>query len=228
MDGILVIDKPAGMTSHDVVDRVRLIAGQRRVGHAGTLDPEATGILVILLGKATQLFEDMKKTQKEYIAGIKLGITTTTQDAWGEKLTENTELEIEESAVRIAMERFQGKITQIPPMVSAIKHKGKPLYKLARAGQVIERQPREVDIFELSLLSFDHEKQEASIKVICSSGTYVRTLCADIGDVLGIGAHMCSLRRTRIGGFSLNTAVTLEELGDGITMEKRVVTGLAK
>ncbi len=223
MDGILIIDKPAGMTSHDVVAIIRRIAGQRRVGHAGTLDPEATGVLIILLGKATQLFEEMKKTQKEYIAGIKLGITTTTQDAWGEKLTERTGVEIEEAEVMAAMERFRGRITQIPPMVSAIKHKGKPLYKLARAGQVVERQPREIDIFELSLLSFDHEKQEGKIRVICSSGTYVRTLCADIGDVLGVGAHMCSLRRMRVGEFFIDNAVTLEELGKGMALDEVVL-----
>ncbi|MDI6780943.1 MAG: tRNA pseudouridine(55) synthase TruB [bacterium] len=223
MDGILVIDKPAGMTSHDVVAIMRRIAGQRRIGHAGTLDPEATGVLIILLGKATQLFEDMKKTQKEYIAGIKLGITTTTQDAWGERLTENTEFEIKETAIKATMERFRGRITQIPPMVSAIKHKGKPLYKLARAGQVVERQPREVNIFELSLLSFDNEKQEAIIRVICSSGTYVRTLCADLGDVLGVGAHMCSLRRMRVGEFSIDNAVTLEELEKGMALNEVVL-----
>ena len=222
MDGILVIDKPAGMTSHDVVNHIRQIVGQRRVGHAGTLDPEATGVLIILLGKATQLFEDMKKTQKEYIAGIKLGITTTTQDAWGEKLTENTGVKVEEAAIIAAMERFRGRITQIPPMFSAIKYKGRPLYKIARAGQVVERQSREVDIFELSLLSFDCEKQEAIIKIICSSGTYVGTLCADIGDVLGIGAHMCSLRRMRVGKFSIDNAATLEELEKGMLLEKVV------
>lgn len=212
MDGILVIDKPAGMTSHDMVDCIRRIAGQRRVGHAGTLDPEATGVLVMLLGKATSLFEDMKKTQKEYIAGMKLGITTTTQDAWGEVISELKGVDIRKEGVENALAQFRGRITQIPPMVSAIKHKGKTLYKFAREGQVIERQPREVDVFELSLLSFDHEKQEASIKVICSSGTYIRTLCADIGDVLGVGAHMCSLRRMRVGIFSIDNAMSLQKI----------------
>ncbi|MFH1096840.1 MAG: tRNA pseudouridine(55) synthase TruB [Candidatus Desantisbacteria bacterium] len=222
MDGILVIDKPAGMTSHDVVDCIRSIARQRRVGHAGTLDPEATGVLIMLLGKATSLFEDMKKTQKEYIAGMKLGITTTTQDAWGEKLTETTGIKIEEAEVHAALERFRGRITQIPPMVSAIKHKGKSLYKFAREGQVIERQPREIEIFALDMLIFDPERQEASLRIVCSSGTYIRTICADIGDVLGVGAHMCSLRRTRVGDFSIDEAVPLKVLGKEIMIEDRL------
>ncbi|MFH1860893.1 MAG: tRNA pseudouridine(55) synthase TruB [bacterium] len=220
----MIIDKPAGMTSHDVVSRVRRLAGQRRVGHAGTLDPEATGVLVILLGKATQLFEDMKETQKEYIAGMKLGITTTTQDAWGERLTENRATEIEEAAVIATLPRFRGRITQIPPMFSAIKHKGQPLYKIARRGQSVERQPREVNIFELSLLSFDPERQEAILKVVCSSGTYIRTLCADIGDVLGVGAHMCSLRRMRVGEFSIDKAVSLDELGKGMNVADSLIS----
>ena len=223
MDGILIINKPAGMTSHDVVDRIRCFAGQRRVGHAGTLDPEATGVLVILLGKATQLFEDMKETQKEYIAGMKLGITTTTQDAWGERLTENTGLKIEEAAVIATLPKFRGRITQIPPMFSAIKHKGQPLYKIARSGQSVERQPREVDIFELSLLSFDPERQEAILRVVCSSGTYIRTLCADIGAVLGVGAHMCSLRRTRVGEFSIDRAVLLDDFKNGMNVADSLI-----
>jgi len=223
MDGIFVIDKPAGMTSHDVVDCIRRLAGQRRVGHAGTLDPEATGVLIMLLGKATSLFEDMKKTQKEYIAGIKLGSTTTTQDAWGEVIGELKRVNIRKEEIEDALAQFRGRTSQIPPMVSAIKHKGKPLYKFAREGQVIERQPREIDVFALDMLIFDPERQEASLRIVCSSGTYIRTLCADIGDVLGVGAHMCSLRRMRVGDFSIDMAVPLKEIDKSIPVEDMMI-----
>jgi len=223
MDGIFVIDKPAGMTSHDVVDCIRRLAGQRRVGHAGTLDPEATGVLIMLLGKATSLFEDMKKTQKEYIAGIKLGSTTTTQDAWGEVIGELKRVNIRKEEIEDALAQFRGRTSQIPPMVSAIKHKGKPFYKFAREGQVIERQPREIDVFALDMLIFDPERQEASLRIVCSSGTYIRTLCADIGDVLGVGAHMCSLRRMRVGDFSIDMAVPLKEIDKSIPVEDMMI-----
>jgi len=205
------------------VDCIRRLAGQRRVGHAGTLDPEATGVLIMLLGKATSLFEDMKKTQKEYIAGIKLGSTTTTQDAWGEVIGELKRVNIRKEEIEDALAQFRGRTSQIPPMVSAIKHKGKPLYKFAREGQVIERQPREIDVFALDMLIFDPERQEASLRIVCSSGTYIRTLCADIGDVLGVGAHMCSLRRMRVGDFSIDMAVPLKEIDKSIPVEDMMI-----
>jgi tRNA pseudouridine55 synthase len=212
MDGLLVIDKPAGITSHDVVNCIRKIISQRRVGHAGTLDPYATGILLILLGKGTKLFERLKDTTKEYIAGIKFGIITTTQDAWGKIISETVDINITQEELERVLTKFCGDVIQVPPMVSAIRYQGRRLYELARNGIKIKRKPRYVKIFKLELLEFNDTEYEAILRIVCSSGTYIRTLCADIGKVLSIGAHMSSLRRVRVGKFSIEDAIPLQEL----------------
>ncbi len=199
--GILLIDKPAGMTSHDVVDRLRRTFGWRKVGHAGTLDPLATGVLVLLVGRATKAQARFLNDDKAYRFRMRFGIETDTHDIDGEVVRRvETPFTVEEAALRAVLERFRGEIEQLPPMVSAIKHKGKPLYKYARRGQEIEREPRKVTISELELLAFDG--REAQIALTCSKGTYVRTIAHDIGQALGVGACLTALRRTRSGVFT--------------------------
>lgn len=216
MDGVVNVHKTAGPTSHDVVDQVRRIYGQRRVGHAGTLDPMATGVLVVCLGKATRIVEYLVGTEKEYRATITLGMTTDTQDSTGEVLTESHSSGITIEALRQAAQPFVGEIEQVPPMVSAIKHEGKPLYKLAREGKTVERSARRVTIYSIDVapltIPSGESRSEAEMVVRCSSGTYIRTLCADIGDALGCGAVMSKLERTRVGRFSIDRAVTIDEL----------------
>ncbi len=211
-DGLLVIDKPAGMTSHDVVDRVREKFATTKVGHAGTLDPDATGVLLVGIGRATRFLSYAQEAPKRYRAVAAFGATTTTQDASGEVVRERavtfdrTELE------RVATE-FEGEIAQVPPMVSAVRIGGQRLHKLARMGKEVERKPRAQVVYELRIVDFDGAS--ATIDVRCSAGTYVRTLINDIGEKLGSGAHMRSLVRTEAGGFRLEDAVPL----DGIAAE---------
>lgn len=219
MDGVVNLRKAAGPTSHDVVNQVRRIFGQRRVGHAGTLDPMATGVLVVCLGKATRIVEYLVGTAKEYRATITLGVTTDTQDSTGEVTGESDASSVTTEALRQAAAAFVGEIQQTPPMVSAIKHNGQPLYKLAREGKTVERSARPVTIHSIEVgelrvvSSGDGSKRaEAEMTVMCSSGTYIRTLCADIGDFLGCGAIMSSLERRRVGRFVIDEAVTVEEL----------------
>lgn len=210
-NGIVVIDKPAGMTSHDVVDQVRRVFGTRKVGHAGTLDPDATGILVLGLGHATRLLSFAQEGRKRYMAVASFGTTTSTQDASGEVIEERP-VHIDEPAVRAAATSFVGEIQQIPPMVSAVKVGGERLYEKARRGEVVERKLRTVTIHALELLGFQAEPPEATLDVVCSPGTYVRTLVHDIGQVLGCGAHLRKLRRTEASGFSERDAVSLKDL----------------
>jgi tRNA pseudouridine55 synthase len=210
MNGILVVDKPAGMTSHDVVDRVRKVFSTRKVGHGGTLDPDATGVLVLAVGHATRFIDYTKDAPKRYSATATLGTSTTTQDSSGEVLEERT-VDVTADEVRVALKRFVGEIDQIPPMVSAVKIGGERLYRKARRGEEVDRPPRRVTIHAAELVSFD--RNSAAIDVTCSSGTYIRTLIHDLGRELGCGAHMSSLVRTASGGFTLEEATALDELG---------------
>ena len=207
--GVLNIDKPIGVTSHDVVNRIRRVAGLRRVGHAGTLDPLATGVLLVCLGRATRLVEYLVGQQKVYEAIIRLGQTTNTYDADGEVVQER-QLTFSPQDLENALPQFRGDIEQIPPMFSAIKQNGQPLYKLARQGKEVERQVRHVTITELSVLAWD--APYLTVRVACSSGTYIRSLAHDLGEVLGCGGHITMLRRTAIGDFGVDTAVSLNDL----------------
>lgn len=209
--GLVVIDKPAGCTSHDVVDRIRRLFGVSKVGHAGTLDPGATGVLLVGIGKATRLLTFLQGLAKQYRAAARFGISTTTQDAEGEVIAERPcSVSIEQ--LHDVAKRFVGEIKQLPPMVSAVKVGGEPLYKAARRGETVERQERTVRVYALEIEEFDADRNLATIFVKCSSGTYVRTLASDIGDALGCGAHLTSLRRLAVGSFVESAAVPLEEL----------------
>ena len=208
-NGIINIRKEKGFTSHDVVDKMRGILRQKKIGHTGTLDPDATGVLPVCLGNATKLCDMLTGHEKEYIATLKLGITTTTQDISGEVLTEK-EVSISEEEIRSVIASFIGEQEQIPPMYSAIKIDGKRLYELARSGKEVERKPRPVTFYEIEVLSVDMPC--LTIRVLCSKGTYIRTLCHDIGQKAGCGAVMTALERTRSGNFDISTAITLQEL----------------
>jgi tRNA pseudouridine55 synthase len=210
MNGILLIDKPQGMTSHDVVRRVRRLLRTRRVGHTGTLDPLATGVLPIAVGEATRIVQFLMEGDKTYRAILKLGETTTTQDAEGEVLERRPVEGITAETVIAAARSFEGVIRQLPPMYSALKKDGVPLYRLARQGIEVERESRAVRIDRLQILDVDLPL--ITLEVDCSKGTYVRTLCHDLGLVLGTGAHLLALRRTRSGSFTEADCVTLEQL----------------
>ena len=209
-NGILVIDKPADWTSMDVCAKVRGIFHEKRVGHAGTLDPMATGVLPVFIGRATRAVEFASESEKEYIAELKLGVITNTQDTTGE-VVEERPVTVGRDEVVAALDRFRGDILQIPPMYSAIKIGGKKLYELARKGREVERAPRPVCIHELELLE-SAGPADYRLRVRCSKGTYVRTLCHDIGEALGCGGCMGALRRTMAAGFTLADAVTLEDV----------------
>ncbi|MDQ4143212.1 MAG: tRNA pseudouridine(55) synthase TruB [Actinomycetota bacterium] len=203
------MDKPAGMTSHDVVDAVRKRLRTKKVGHAGTLDPDATGVLVLGVGRATRLLAFTQSAPKRYLARARFGVTTSTQDASGEVLSRRqpafTERELE-----AAVSQFVGTIDQVPPMVSAVKVGGERLYKKARRGEDVERPARTVTIYELQTKDVDMDRHEVSFDVVCSGGTYIRTLVHDIGEALGCGGHLVSLRRTAAGGFLEDDALDLE------------------
>lgn len=216
--GVLVVDKPEGMTSHDVVGRVRRLFGTRRVGHTGTLDPMATGVLVVLVGRAAKASEYLTADSKKYIAGLRLGLTTDTEDITGKVITECESIPNSDE-VGVACKKFVGKISQIPPMYSAIKVDGKKLYELAREGVEIEREARDIEIFGISCTPTDRA-DEYILEVECSSGTYIRTLCADIGKILGCGGVMSALRRTRAGDFDIENSHTLEAL-ENMSSEER-------
>ena len=209
-NGILIIDKPAGWTSMDVCAKIRGILREKRVGHGGTLDPMATGVLPVFVGRATRAVEFAENGRKEYDAGLRLGLVTDTQDVTGTVLETRPgaagRAELEE-----ALAAFRGEIQQIPPMYSAVKVQGKKLYELARKGQEVERKPREVTIYELELLEAESET-DYRLRCLCSKGTYIRTLCHDIGQALGCGGALYRLRRTMAAGFTLADAVTLEDL----------------
>jgi tRNA pseudouridine55 synthase len=220
MDGVLIIDKPAGITSHDVVNRVRHIFKTRRVGHAGTLDPFATGVMIVLIGKATRLAKFVDKDEKEYEALVRFGFETDTGDVTGVRSAGRGERSEEKVAELLAsadwsvvLARFTGEIEQVPPMYSAKKIDGKKLYEHARKGVEIDRKPIAVTIHLIEMIdTAHHTPQSALIRVVCSAGTYVRTLAQDIGRELGTGAHLTELRRTRAGRFDLSRAITLDEL----------------
>lgn len=216
MDGILNLLKPPGMTSHDVVSVVRRALGIRKVGHTGTLDPGVAGVLPICVGKATRLAEYITGEDKAYRAEITFGVTTDTQDSFGEVTGETDASHLGGGDVAYAITKFQGEIMQVPPMVSAVKVGGKRLYELAREGQEVEREARKVTIHKLQLLDFrPGPHPTAYVDVVCSKGTYIRTLAADLGEVLRVGAHMSYLVRTRSGPFTLAEAATLEDLVAG-------------
>jgi len=213
IDGVLVCDKPAGMTSHDVVARVRRLAGQRRVGHGGTLDPPATGVLVVALGRATRLLPYLPMEPKRYLAVIAFGAETDTLDAAGTVVAEADAAEVDGPALERALAGFLGVQEQVPPMVSAVKVGGERLYAKARRGETVERKPREVTIHALELRELaDGERPVATVVVTCSGGTYVRALAADLGRALGTLAHLASLRRTAAGSFGEADAHPLDEL----------------
>ena len=213
MNGVLNIDKPAGMTSHDVVARVRRIAHLKRVGHAGTLDPDATGVLLVCLGAATRISDFLADEGKQYRATLALGVTTTTEDASGEVLAQVAAGHITEGDLVAVLPRFLGDVSQIPPMVSAVHHEGRRLYELAREGVTVERAARIVRIDALTMADFmPGEVATATLEVTCGKGTYIRTLCADLGAALGVGGHMATLRRTRVGAFGVEAATPLDAL----------------
>lgn len=207
--GIVIVHKEKGFTSHDVVAKMRGICGQKKIGHTGTLDPEATGVLPVCLGNGTKLCDLLTDRDKEYVARLRLGVETDTQDMTGTVLVRRP-VEVEEGQVREAALSFQGSYLQTPPMYSALKVNGKKLYELAREGKEVERQAREVQIEEIEIL--DMRLPTLRMRVVCSKGTYIRTLCADIGQKLGCGGAMESLVRTRVGNFSLQEALTLGQL----------------
>lgn len=210
MDGIIIIDKPEDFTSFDVVAKMRRLLGTRKVGHAGTLDPMATGVLPIFVGRATKCCDILPDQNKRYTATFELGYTTDTLDSTGRVLT-RTPVQSNRADLLAALDSFRGKIMQLPPMFSAIQINGHRLYDLARQGVEIEREKRPVTISHLELLQSDESAHRYVIDVACSKGTYIRTLCADIGEALGCGATMTALRRTRAAGFDLEDSLTLEQ-----------------
>lgn len=208
-NGILIIDKPADWTSMDVCAKLRGILKERRIGHGGTLDPMATGVLPVFVGQATRAVEFAENGEKEYVAGLRLGLTTDTQDSTGQVL-ESCPVSVDRGELEAILPRFTGPLEQIPPMYSAVKIGGQKLYELARKGREVERKPRPITIFSLEVLE-QISPTDYVLRVRCSKGTYVRTLCHDIGQALGCGGCMSSLRRTMAAGFTLDQAVTLDQ-----------------
>lgn len=209
VSGIILLDKPKGFSSNAALQKVRWLLNAEKAGHTGSLDPLATGVLPLCFGEATKFSQYLLDADKGYETLMQLGVTTTTADAEGDVLEER-EVTVGRAEIEAALPAFRGPIRQVPPMYSALKRDGQPLYKLARAGQVVEREPRSVTINRLELLSV--EGNQARLDVACSKGTYIRTLVEDLGHVLGCGAHVAELRRTQAGPFSLAQTVTLEEL----------------
>ena len=216
--GVLIVNKHGGATSHDIVNKIRRLYGTRRVGHTGTLDPMATGVLVVLVGRAAKASEYLASDRKQYRAVMRLGFTTDTEDVTGTVLTQTEKLPtcVEVESV---LPSFCGKIKQIPPMYSALKVNGKKLVDLARAGQVIEREAREIEIFDLKMTPAE-EPSDYHLTVTCSGGTYIRTLCADIGEKLGCGGVMAALERTEACGFGISDAHTIDEISEMSTEER--------
>ncbi|WP_432479050.1 tRNA pseudouridine(55) synthase TruB [Nocardioides sp. GXQ0305] len=210
--GLVVVDKPGGLTSHGVVARVRRLAGTRKVGHAGTLDPMATGVLVVGVGRATRLLGHLMLTEKAYDATVRLGVTTTTDDAEGEVVATAGTAGLDEQQVRDAFAAFTGEIDQVPSAVSAIKVGGRRAYARVRAGEDVELAPRRVTVHELVVRAVRGDEVDLSLR--CSSGTYVRAIARDAGAALGAGAHLTALRRTAVGPFTLDRARTMEQLTD--------------
>jgi tRNA pseudouridine55 synthase len=215
-EGVLIVMKEVGWTSHDVVAKLRSLFGGIKVGHAGTLDPAATGVLPVLLGRATRVAEYLVEWDKEYRAVMRLGEATDTQDATGTVLTRVDPSQVQPEALYQVVARFRGRQLQLPPMYSAVKIAGQPLYKAARAGQTIERQERSIDVHALDILAI--EGRDITLRVVCSKGTYVRTLCADIGQALGVGAHLSALERRRVGPLSIDHALTVSQIAERLTV----------
>ncbi len=222
MDGIICVNKPSGWTSFDVVAKVRGMAKTKKVGHAGTLDPMATGVLPLFLGNATKVCDILPNDDKGYQAVFRLGITTDTQDITGTVLHQ-TESSVKKEQLLSLLSRFTGEIQQIPPMYSAVRVNGRRLYDIARSGEQVERKPRAATIYEIRILDFSEERQEVSAEIRCSKGTYIRTLCHDIGEALGVGATLLSLNRHIAGNFTITDCYTLDQLQrmtDEGTLEK--------
>ena len=217
MNGIVIVDKPQGWTSQDVTARLRRVYATRRIGHGGTLDPMATGVLPVFVGRATRGVEFFEHAEKTYETLLLLGRTTDTQDVTGTVLAEKA-VRLSPADIEKVLPRFRGDILQVPPMYSALKVNGKKLYELARKGQEVERQPRPITVFELTNLGFDGTR--LSLRVKCSKGTYIRTLCQDIGEALGCGGCMEALRRVRAGEYGIEDAVPLEKLLESETPEQ--------
>jgi tRNA pseudouridine55 synthase len=209
-DGVLLVDKAEGMTSHDVVALARRQLGTKKIGHCGTLDPIATGLLLLTVGRGTKVQDLLMSEDKEYVGTFVLGVTTDTQDREGEVIQQRPVPPLDENQIRAAFEKFRGDFYQVPPMVSAKKHGGVPLYKLAREGKVVEREPRLVHVYRYTIDGV--ALPEIHFSVLCSKGFYVRTYVHDIGEVLGCGAHLKSLRRTKSGRFELTNAITVDEI----------------
>ena len=217
MNGIVIVDKPQGWTSQDVTARLRRVYATRRIGHGGTLDPMATGVLPVFVGRATRGVEFFEHAEKTYETVLLLGRTTDTQDVTGTVLAEKA-VRLSPADIENVLPRFRGDILQVPPMYSALKVNGKKLYELARKGQEVERQPRPITVFELTNLGFDGTRLR--LRVRCSKGTYIRTLCQDIGEALGCGGCMEALRRVRAGEYGIEDAVPLEKLLESETPER--------
>ena len=222
LDGLLVLDKPPGITSNAALQRAKRLLGAAKAGHAGTLDPLASGVLPVLFGEATKFSSFLLDADKEYVADVRLGVRTTTGDAEGEVISRSP-VDVDDAAVASVLERFRGEIDQVPPMHSALKQGGKPLYELAREGVTVPRAPRRIAIRELELL--ERSAEQLRIRVACSKGTYVRVLAEDLGAALGPGAHLAGLRRTVAGRFRIAQAVPLEALErmDGAAREQLVL-----
>ena len=212
-DGVLLVDKAEGMTSHDVVAVLRRKLDIKKVGHCGTLDPIATGLLLLTIGRGTKIQDLLMSEDKEYVGALSLGVSTSTQDRQGEVVEERPVPQLSESEIRAAFEKFRGDFYQMPPMVSAIKQGGVPLYKLARQGKVVEREPRFVHVYRYTIDQI--ALPEIGFSVMCSKGFYVRTYAHDIGEALGCGAHLKSLRRTKSGRFDVANAISVDEIKNG-------------
>lgn len=210
LEGVLIVNKEAGWTSHDVVAKVRSLLRGGKVGHAGTLDPSATGVLPILVGRATRIAEYLVNWDKEYRAVLRLGETTDTQDASGQVLTKVDPCGVTEDILQAVISRFRGVQRQLPPMYSAVKVGGQPLYKAARAGKTVEREERSIAIHQLEIVAV--HGRDVVLRIVCSKGTYVRTLCADIGQAVGVGGHLLTLERRRVGPLSIEQAMTIDQV----------------
>lgn len=215
MTGIIILDKPKGITSFGAVARVRRLCSEKKCGHTGTLDPMATGVMTVMLGNTTRFIELLPSHDKAYTASFRLGTVTDTLDITGNVL-ETRRVDSTAEQVREALKSFEGEISQLPPMYSAVSVNGQRLYDLARQGIEVERKPRQVTVYSIEMLSADEDNGEYSIAVECSSGTYIRTIIADLGEMLGCGAVLTDLRRTKANGFSIENAVTLEELENAV------------
>jgi tRNA pseudouridine55 synthase len=220
IDGALLLDKPLGLTSNAALQKAKRLYGAAKAGHAGTLDPLASGLLLVLFGEATKFAGPLLDADKEYLAALKLGARTSTGDAEG-AILQSREISFSKETLGAVLERFRGEIDQVPPMHSALKHKGTPLYRLARRGEEVERAPRRVRISELELINFQAEN--LVLRVVCSKGTYIRVLAEDIGEALGCGAHLGGLRRTASGRFRIEQAATLEMLAEAGERGRRLL-----